>query len=148
MKFYQTKIAGLLVATVLSASTVGVGYLLQTASAQDNKGKTHQREGRRGEHGKARMEKMAQELNLTESQKTRMREVMKQSREKSQKIRNDKSLSPEQKRTRMREIRMDSKKRMDAILTPEQKRKLEAKRAERRKQFQKNGNKAGAKKTA
>jgi Spy/CpxP family protein refolding chaperone len=123
----------------LGASTLSVSLTGQTAFAENgakgsNKG-TYKGtyEGRRGgPRGGARMmQRMADELKLTSSQKTKIQSIMRESRERGRKIRENKSLSEEQKRKKMFENRDATKKRMDAVLTSTQKKKL----AEMRKQM-------------
>jgi Spy/CpxP family protein refolding chaperone len=119
----------------LGTSTLAISLAGQTAFAEGGaKGSYNGTyEGRRGgPHGGGRMmERMADELKLTSSQKTKIQAIMKESRERGRKIRENKSLTEDQKRTWMLENRTATKKRMDAVLTSTQKKKL----AEMRKQM-------------
>lgn len=94
--------------------------------------------GRGGGPGRGRgrgmmMERWSKELGLTEKQKASMRKVMDESRAKSEKIRNDKNLSDSQKREKMKAHHENTRKRMNAILTPAQRKKAEKMRADWRK---------------
>ena len=72
------------------------------------------------------LEMMAQYLNLTDSQKTRIKPILEQSMQKSRKVRADKSLTPEQRRKKMLLIRDETQKKIEPILTAEQRKKLNA----------------------
>ena len=138
------KINRLFLVAALGVSTLAVTEFGQSAFAERGAKGTH--EGRRGgprggPRGRGHMmERMAQELNLSSSQKTRLQNIMKESRERGRKIRENTSLSQDQKRTKMRENRMATKKRMDAVLTSDQKKKLAAMRSKMRAQRGPNGN--------
>ena len=134
------KINRLFLVAALGVSTLGVTQLGQPAFAERSTKGTY--EGRRGgpRGGGRMMGKMAQELNLSASQKTKLQNIMKESRERGRKIRENTSLSEDQKRTRMRENRMATRKRMDAVLTSDQKKKLAAMRSKMRAQHGPKGN--------
>lgn len=69
---------------------------------------------------------MAKDLNLTDAQKTQMQQLMTQMRPKMEAIRNNTSLTPEQKRTQMQELRKTQMEQMKSILTPEQQQKMQS----------------------
>lgn len=80
----------------------------------------------KGKHKGDRKQGILKDLNLTEVQKTELkadREIMKQKREA---IKNDVTLNDTQKKEKMRELYRSHKEKMNSILTPEQKAKLEA----------------------
>lgn len=70
------------------------------------------------------MAMMAKNFGLTEAQMKRIKPIMDQSRERSMKVRADKSLTPEQKRTKLRAIRTESMKKIEPILTPAQRKQM------------------------
>lgn len=77
--------------------------------------------GERGpEAMKERMNKMAEELKLSEEQKTKVEAAMKAQLEKRRAIGQDSSLSDEQKREKGRALREDLNKEMKKILSAEQ----------------------------
>lgn len=78
--------------------------------------------------------KMAQELNLSDAQKEQMKSIRQRSTSAIMAVRNDTSLSPEQKRAQMKTIRTQVKDSIDAILTPEQQAKMQEIQQERRAQ--------------
>lgn len=96
-------------------------------SAQHPEGKHH---GHRGEM----MEKMINSIdNLSDEQKSQIRELHKNMKPKMEVIRNDESLSREEKRKKMMSLRDEMDAEMKKILTEEQYQQLEAKRKEMRK---------------
>ena len=78
------------------------------------------------------MEKLAKELGLTATQKTRLQVIMTQTRAQSKAVRENKSLSKTQKREKMRAIHQASRQRMSDVLTTVQCKKLMAMRSEHR----------------
>jgi protein CpxP len=63
---------------------------------------------------------IAKELNLTDDQKPKFQEIMKSSREKMKDLREDTSLSSEEKKAKAKEIQENTATQMKALLTPEQ----------------------------
>lgn len=77
------------------------------------------------------LEKMAKELNLTAEQKTQIEAIRKQTHESMKAIRNDASLTDDQKRDKAGELRKTGMQQEWAILTPEQQAKAKAMRGKR-----------------
>jgi protein CpxP len=76
-----------------------------------------------GEHGPGGMRAhadIAQALDLTDAQKPKVEAIMKDTREKRAALRNDTSLSQEDKRTKAKAIQEETTSQMKAVLTPEQ----------------------------
>jgi Spy/CpxP family protein refolding chaperone len=122
----------------VGASTVGIaGQTVTGALADGGRPKAYSKQDgpRRGRM----MDRMAQELKLTPSQKTRIQKIMDDSRARGHKIWEDKSLSNTQKRKKMSENREATHKRIDAVLTPDQRKKMNAMRAQMRNRRQQNG---------
>ena len=133
----------LMVIAAIGASTLGTAaYTMHTATAQGGKPQGSQKNGQfreRGQRGKRMMERMEKELNLTSAQKARIQTIMKESRTKSQKIRENQSLSPEQKRAQMKSNREATMKRVNTVLTPQQRQKLASMRKEMEVKRRQNG---------
>ena len=72
------------------------------------------------------------ELGLSQEQKDQMKQIREQQRAKRDAIRDDDSLSLEQRRAKMRELRKETRTQVDGVLTPEQKAKLKQARKEHR----------------
>ncbi|MBI3896478.1 MAG: hypothetical protein HY313_11170 [Acidobacteria bacterium] len=82
------------------------------------------------------VDRMAQQLNLTEEQKSRVQSYLEDQRSQMQVLRNDTTLTREQKAERMREITQQTQDKMESILTVEQKQKAEDLRQQARNQVQ------------
>lgn len=80
--------------------------------------------GPRGPRGGPNAEMLAQRLGLSDQQKSQVTEIMKHEREQMEALRDDVSMSPEDKRAKMRSIREEGHKSIEAILTDEQKKKF------------------------
>ena len=119
------------VLAALGASTL-IGVIQPVlAEPTGSNNRTEKRGGRQGgKHN--RMEKMAKELGLTATQKTRLQAIMTQTRSQSKAVRDNKSLSQTQKREKVRAIHQASRQRMSDVLTTEQRNKLMAMKTERR----------------
>ncbi len=115
----------------LGASLALAGPAL--ASAQDDGGapafEGRRGHGHRGHHRGMHFGRMAGELGLTEAQQARMRNVMAEAREERQLLR---ELAPEERRAAAQALHERIRGQMQAILTPEQRARAEARRAEHR----------------
>ena len=60
------------------------------------------------------------ELNLTDDQKPKVQAIVKDSREKLKAVREDSSLTPEEKKAKVKEIQQDQATQLKAVLTPDQ----------------------------
>ena len=63
---------------------------------------------------------IAKQLDLTEDQKPKVDAIMKSATEKGRTLREDTSLTPEEKKTKAKAIREDTATQLKAVLTPEQ----------------------------
>ena len=70
------------------------------------------------------LEQLAQDLNLTDDQKTKLGPILKEQMKKMQELRKDESLSQDQRREKGRTLREESQKEIEAVLTPEQAKKF------------------------
>ena len=83
----------------------------------------------RGRHAAAQrqhqhMAMLAEKLNLTDAQKAQFQQINKDVRKQGMAIRQDNSLTADQKREKFQDLRKQSHKQMFGVLTPEQKEKL------------------------
>ena len=67
-------------------------------------------------HGMGAMAK----LNLSDDQRAKIQPILKSSREQAHAVRNDTTLTPEQKQAKMRDIHQGAMTQMNSLLTPEQ----------------------------
>ena len=66
------------------------------------------------------------DLNLTPDQKTQIKELHQQDRQQMEAIKNDATLTPDQKKEKMRDLRKSQSEKMNSILTPDQQAKRKA----------------------
>lgn len=66
------------------------------------------------------------QVGLTEEQLAKMKALQKETSEKAQAIKKDASLTPEQRKAKLRALAEEHHKKQDAILTPQQKEKMKA----------------------
>lgn len=132
---------GITAALLMLGATLSLSALAQTAPPEKpgkpGKPGAAGRPGRegRGMMGGRRMQQMMADLNLTEAQKAKIKTLTEASTKKRTALMENKTLTEEQKRTKMREMGKELRDGMDKILTPEQKKKLEEKRKEMRGRF-------------
>lgn len=113
----------------LVAAGVLVSGAAFTAKAQDN-AQQPQMQGR-GFHGRqmdpdTQLAHMTRELNLTTDQQAQIRPLLVDHQQKMQQLFQDQSLAAEDRRAKAREIGADTHKKIDALLTDEQKQKEQA----------------------
>ena len=113
--------------------------LCGTVNAQDAK------EGKKGKRGPSvdqQMERMNEELKLTDEQKPKVKTVLENSQKKRQELFADSSVTGDDRRTKMQSIMEEQNKKLKEILTAEQYTKWE----EMRQQFRRGGEKKDGKK--
>jgi hypothetical protein len=110
MKFMKSTKTFLITALAASALIVGSSPL----RAQDSTNIPPA-----GAHGKGRVD-IAKALDLTDEQKPKFDAIRKESREKLKAIHEDESLSPDDKKAKVKAIQDDAIAKLKAILTPDQ----------------------------
>jgi Spy/CpxP family protein refolding chaperone len=75
---------------------------------------------------------LQKELNLTEEQQAKVKEIRNGFRSKAEALRNDQSLTQEQKQTQFRTLMQQQQEQLKTVLTPEQQEKWQQLRKERR----------------
>ena len=130
----------------LSALMLGLslcGGLLTTAHAAPAGGNPQARpdalkgknKGERGERGM----KMMAELNLTDAQKAKLKPIMEATRAQMKAMREDTTMSREDKMAKMKAMRATNETKINAILTPTQQKKLAELKAARKAQGKHDG---------
>jgi Spy/CpxP family protein refolding chaperone len=71
-------------------------------------------------------------LNLTDDQKAQIKQIREGARSRADAVKNDSSLSADQKETKLREIHRDTHQQMAKVLTPEQRKQMHENMRERR----------------
>lgn len=130
MKASKISLMAALIAGVMLASSPA----LRAEDAKEGKdAKKHEgRPGRDGAGMKEHFDKMAEDLKLTDEQKPKVQAVFKTRAEKGRAIREDSSLSDEQKREKGKALMEEMNKKMKEILTAEQFEKWEKNRPQGR----------------
>ena len=82
-------------------------------------------------------------MNLTADQQAKVKKITDESKVKFKAIQDDKSLPDDKKRAKFMEAMKANRAKIEAVLTPEQKKKFEAKMAEMRKNRMNNGGPGG-----
>ena len=81
-------------------------------------------------HGNGSLEKLAEKLNLTDAQKGQIKTIFQTERPKIKAIRENTTLTPEDKKEQLKAERKDMMSQVKAILTPDQLAQLKAMRRE------------------
>lgn len=81
--------------------------------------------------GLMRPDRLGEELHLTQEQRQKIQALLQEQRDKMLALRNDTSLTPEQRREKVRALREEHQQKMKEILTPEQYEKWQQLRASR-----------------
>jgi Spy/CpxP family protein refolding chaperone len=76
-------------------------------------------------HARRHHKKMAKELGLTADQKKQLKSLRQDQKKQIDAVRNDSSLSQEQKAAKLKEIHKAGMEKRDAVLTPEQREKMQ-----------------------
>lgn len=97
------------------------------ASAGDNQATTAPRAGMRGPG----MGRMLDRLNLTDDQKSQLKSLRDQQHQQMQALRQDQSLTAEQRQAKARELHQQFQSQMKSILTPEQQAQMQQMRSRR-----------------
>ncbi len=89
---------------------------------------------RKMDHPPMKGEKMWDNLNLTQDQKDKLKQYREDNMKKMEEIRNNSSLSEDQKQEKMKALREEGRKNTESILTDEQKKKMKEMRDDRMKE--------------
>ena len=135
---FGSRILAAVATFALTAGTVAMAQQTTTPSATDQaatssttstKPSKAERKAHRKER-KERKEKMQKELGLTADQKKQMKALQQDQRKQMKAVKDDSSLSQEQKAAKFKEIHKAGMEKRDALLTPEQREKLQHLRSE------------------
>lgn len=76
-------------------------------------------------------DRMAQQLNLTDQQKSQLQGIFQNHRQQAQSIAQDASLTPQQRQDKLRQLRESTHQQVSAVLTPEQQQQMQQLRRQR-----------------
>lgn len=88
--------------------------------------KNWQKGTNKGTMNKSRMRSGFSKLNLTQDQKTQLQKIRESAKTQREAIKNDKTLTDQQKSEKMKQLNQDNKKKMNDILTPEQQQQMKS----------------------
>lgn len=83
-----------------------------------------------------RLQRMSKELNLTDDQKDKLKPILQDEAQQMKSVRTDNSLTSQQKRKKARRIHKTFEPQIQAVLTPEQREKLQNMKHEARERHQ------------
>jgi len=108
--------------TITAAALGALLVFATTGSAQNTNSNTNsnQRAERRPPNLQRRMERLTTELKLTEDQQTKVKALLQKEGKEARELRDETSLTRDQRREKMRAIREDSQKELKSILSAEQ----------------------------
>src|SRR5262249_15001470 len=116
--------------TILGAAILATGIPVLAQTATNDQGTnattttTTPQYGKRGHRHGMHFQKMAEKLNLSQQQQEQLKPMFQQSREQAKAIRNDASLTPEQKKQKFEALRESTKAQMNGVLSPDQQKQL------------------------
>ena len=113
------KVLGGLLSLGLAAALTVPGALAKPQTAPQTAGKEM------GMHDK--MQAAVESLNLTDDQKTKVKDIFADAKTKKQALSSDASLSEEQKKAKMKELHTATMAKLNEVLTPEQQTELKGK---------------------
>ena len=120
-----------------------IAQTANTASGDNGSTATQTQPKERGERG----EKFAKDLNLTPDQQAELKSIRENMKQQAQAIKNDSSLTADQKKAKFKELRKSTHEQMMAKLTPDQQAKFKEMRKEHRGHHHGRKGEAGADKT-
>ncbi len=120
---------------------LAVSFLSFNGNAQVKRDATQSQKMRSDTSRHFRKGQMMNDLNLTADQKSKMKEIQQNNKEQRDAIKNDASLTSEQKMAKMKDLRKSQSEKVNNILTPDQ----QAKRKASIEKMRSNGRKHGTK---
>lgn len=115
------KVTKTIALVALVAGSMLAGLTLQAQDApKDKPAGERGGPGGPGMRGRPNIDQIAKDLNLTDDQKTKLKAAMEEQMQKMRALRQDTSLSQEDRRAKMQEIRKANQAKIKEILTAEQ----------------------------
>ena len=118
---------------------VGLLVLGQASLAGQYEGPGRDRDGRRAMQPGQRLERLSKELKLTDEQKAQLKPILEDEQKQFEALRNDDTLSREERWSKMQEIRQSSHERMNSVLTSDQQAKLKKMHESRQRRWDRRG---------
>jgi Spy/CpxP family protein refolding chaperone len=105
---------------VLSAASVTFAQTSPQASTPEKRAGMHQK----GESVEQHLQMLSEKLNLTDDQKAKLKPILQDQMQQMKGVREDSSLSEDQRRAKMKSIHESLHDQINAVLTPEQQAKF------------------------
>lgn len=109
------------VVSLLAILMIGIAAQAQEKSGTPQDGKHHKRHGKHGKHQKD----FAKELNFTDAQKEQLKSIREESRKQLEELRKNENITVKEAKERRKAIHDQQRTKMQTLLTPEQKQKVE-----------------------
>jgi len=114
----------------ITASFMLLSVFPALSYAQNNAPDSTQGQAMHEKHGDHNA--MLANLNLTDDQKTQIKQIHEGMRSKAETVKNDSSLSADQKEAKIRDLRRDTHEQVKKVLTPDQRKQFEENMREHR----------------
>ena len=110
--------------TILVMLVAGLVFAQTSQAPQTSTSDKHAGMHRNGESPEQHLQALSEKLNLTDDQKAKLKPILEDQMQQMKAVREDSSLSPEQKRAKMKSIHESLHNQINAVLTPEQQAKF------------------------
>ena len=110
--------------TILVLSAAGLTFAQTSQESQAPTPNKHAGMHHNGESVDQHLQMLSEKLNLTDDQKAKLKPILQDQMQQMKAVHEDSSLSPEQKRTKMKSIHESFHDKINAVLTPEQQTKF------------------------
>jgi protein CpxP len=118
--------------TIAATMTLSAGAFARDNSGQQGPPPGGERRGPgRGMNADAMLQRMSESLNLTDDQKSKIKPILQDSEKQMKELRDNTSVSDDDRRTKMMEIRKSSNEKINPVLTPDQQKKWAEERERR-----------------
>lgn len=118
--------------SLLAALTLGGLVVCSNMALAQDANKDAKKGGKRGFSVEQQMERMSEQLSLTDDQKPKVKAVLEESQKKMQEMRGDSSVPQDQRREKMQTLMQEQDKKLKGILKAEQYEKWQKTREEMR----------------
>lgn len=112
------------IAPVLLSILLTFGYSAASLRAQTSTGDQNQASTEKKEKNPEPLQRLTKQLNLTIDQQTKLKPILEQEQREMEAARKDETLSKQDRRARIAQIRQMTKPQIEAILTPDQQKKF------------------------
>jgi Spy/CpxP family protein refolding chaperone len=134
MSKHRSGIAALMFSAALMCAPIGFAQSdnAQSPSSTSGQPQSGDQMGHKGHRGGKHMDKMMEQLNLTDDQKSQVKKLHEDGRAQMKQVASDSSLSAAQKKDKIKQLHQDQMSKMESVLTPDQKTKWEQMKSERK----------------